>query len=102
MIIFVRTTTIRPGMAKEATQWALDVAKYVSDNYSDADIEVVRNISGPRNQIHWSVRYESLAAAEAVGAKLATDRGYLAMLVKVKELFDSPLVDHYYQVVDKG
>ena len=101
MIVFVRTTTIRPGMAQEATQWALDVAKYVSDN-SDANVEVVRNISGPRNGIHWTVRYESLAEAEAVGAKFAQDAGYLAMIANVSELFDSPLVDQYYQVVDSG
>lgn len=102
MIYLVRSTTMRPGRGQEAIQWALEVAKYVSDNYPDSHIEVVRNISGPRNQIHWSVRYESLAVSEAVGAKLATDRGYQAMLVKAAELFDSPLVDHYYHVIDSG
>jgi hypothetical protein len=100
MIYFLRTATISQGKQQEAIQWAIKVAKYLNDKYPEMNVQVLRNINGPLNQVHWAVGYESLAVMEESRAKRLTDAGYQDLLGETSELFDPLVVDNFYQVIE--
>ena len=102
MIYLIRSATAHQGKQGKAIEWALKVAKYFNDKYSDVNVRVMRNINGPTNQIHWAVRYGSLAAMEKNAAKWSTDAGYQDLLVEAgeQELFAALVVDNLYRVVE--
>ena len=59
MIKHVFSHTVKPGKMQEARQAALDLATYLAENYG-LKSEVLSNISGPSNRLHWVSSYESL------------------------------------------
>jgi hypothetical protein len=100
MIYQMRTATISQGKQQEATQWALKVAKYLSEKYAAVNVQVLRNINGPLNQVHWAVGYASLGVMEETRAKWRTDEGYQDLLGEASALFGPLVVDNFYRVVE--
>lgn len=99
MVRWTRTAAAQDGKEPQAFEWAVRVAKYVSDNFAGAQVLVLRNLSGPIFQIHWVVDYESLADLERVLQQVEGDAGYQDLLTESRDadLFDSrTVVDNYY------
>jgi len=61
MIYFVRSIGIQQGKGPQAFQWAVQIANWINAHYPGLDVQVLRNVSGPRWQIHWVSHYESRA-----------------------------------------
>ena len=100
MVYMVRTIRHQAGKAQEAFQWAVKVATYLNERYPEMNIEVLRNINGFLDYVHWAVRYESLAVFEEVGNKLDEDTGYQDLLAETEGMFvGSSLEDNLYATV---
>lgn len=85
MITIVRTIEITPGKEKEATEIARKQGQYINDHY--AKTQVMRNIGGQLNQLHWVVNYESLVAMEAFRKKITADADFQVLIAKGEGLF---------------
>jgi hypothetical protein len=78
----------------------VEVANYVNEHYPDVHMEVWRNIDGPIDQVHWVIRYESLAAVELTKDKLDQDDAYQELVGAFQSIFDlSSANDRHYKVV---
>ncbi len=83
-IRFQRTFSIAAGKNREATQFAKEVAKYVSDNYSETTIVAYTETLGDLGKVSWFGDYKDLATLESVFQRLAADQGYQAMVARVR------------------
>ncbi len=82
MIAFNRIASIAPGKTTNAIAFAHQIAAYMKEAYK-VELEISLPIGGNPQRIAWSSRYKDLAAFDAVGSKLLTDK-------------------HYWEVVGKG
>ena len=82
MYRFHRTVHVRLGHQREASQWAKEVAVYLSNKYQPHDFQAYSERFGDPSIIHWFVDYEDLATIEKVNAQLLIDQEYLALLAK--------------------
>ena len=85
----------------EAIEWAVKVANLVNSKYPDS-IQVLRNISGNVQQVHWVVSGESLGQIERMMADIFADAEYQALLAETrsKGLFvQGSVSDSYFQSV---
>ncbi len=87
MYRFHRTGYASRGELLEASQWAKEVAGYLTKKYSPVSVQAYSEIFGDYSAVHWYADYEDLATLEKVNAQLLTDQGYLAMLNKSADLF---------------
>jgi len=100
VVYFVRTASIRAGKAKEALAWAAQIATYVNQKHPGFNVQVLHNVAGPLNQIHWVGTCESLAAFEQIFMKLQTDPSYEALVAGAPELFvEGSAVDNLYRTL---
>ena len=100
MIYVVRSITAQPGKIREARQWAVRIAKWVNEHYPEVNVEVLRNITGPRWQVHWVVRCESLAVWGEVSPKMNADPGYQEAISGAQEfVVQSTWMDNFYERV---
>ena len=101
MITFVRTADMNDGKAMAGFAWAVKAANYITENLG-INVQVVRNVGGPVNQVHWIANYESLAEYEAAGKKIENDDGFQGLLAEGMEqgLFSSSsVVDGLYETI---
>lgn len=99
MVYFVRSARVIVSRSKEAVEWALKVADYIDKNFSTA-VEVLMNVTGPQNELHWIARKESVGEFEKTMVQLLADPDYLEMLTEGQELLvDGSTVDHYFRSV---
>ncbi len=94
----------RGCIAQEAFEWAVKLATYVNENYTDISpegkTEVVRNINGPVNQLHFVTKAESLAVFEQALKRMAEDPDYQELLAEGLGLFvESSAVVNYSETV---
>ena len=101
MITFVTTADIRQGKEAEAFQFAVKLSSYVIENFSTIkDLQVLRNLSGQTNQVHWVGVYESLADVEEINKWMAEDAGFREKTASSSELFiEGSFVDRFYAQV---
>ena len=100
MIYMLRTSRMQGDWA-QAIQWANKIAQYINEKFPEVHVQVLLNVNGPRDQIHWSARYASLAAFEEKGAKIESDLGYQALVEEAGEmLVPGALEDNFYRTVD--
>ena len=100
MVYRVWSGSIRQGKAQEAFEWAVKLATYVSENYTEGKTEVVRNINGPVNQLHFVTKVESLAVLEPALKRAAEDPDYQELLAEGLGLFvESSAVVNYSETV---
>ena len=86
MIVFSRTASIAPGKTATAIGFAQQVANHFKTTY-DIQLEVMTPIGGNPLRIGWSTRYKDLAAFDALGPKLLSDKTYAEMATKASDNF---------------
>ena len=97
MVYFVRSSKFIRSRGQEAIEWALKVADYISSKY-DIELEVLMNVTGPQNELHWMSHNGSVGAFEEGFLKLTSDQEYQNMLGDSVGLFvDGSSRDHYYR-----
>jgi hypothetical protein len=63
-------------------------------------MEVWRNIDGPIDEVHWVVRYASLAVLERTKDQLDQDEAYQELVGAFQSIFDlSSAKDRHYKAV---
>ena len=101
MVYWVCTATAAQGKGKEAADFAIEVAKYWMQHYSGIiNIDVVVNLSGPDNEIHFSGKYESLDAVEKALSSARSDSDWQTLMAEHRNLFEGPNVNSYYRVIE--
>ena len=101
MILTVRTTPITQGKIAEAMDFA-SKGRTVLREKCGWQGDVVSNLSGNINQIHWIGRFESLAAFEAWRQDMETNDDYNSLLKESADLglfVTSAVADTFYQEV---
>jgi hypothetical protein len=100
MVYLVRSARAQQGRSQAALPWAFQVATYLNENYPQVNVEVLRNINGPIDQVHWVARYESLAALEEIRNTLAKDDAYQELVGAFQTIFVlESAVDNIYATV---
>lgn len=100
MVYLIRSARALQGRAQTALPWAVQVADYVNEHYPDVHMEVWRNIDGPIDEVHWVVRYASLAVLERTKDQLDQDEAYQELVGAFQSIFDlSSAQDRHYKAV---
>jgi hypothetical protein len=100
MVYLIRSARAQPGRAQAALPWAVGVASYLNEHYPDINVQIVRNVNGPIDQVHWVARYASLAALEETRRKLDQDDAYQELVGAFQSIFDlRSAVDNIYETV---
>ena len=100
MVYLVRSARAQQGRSQAALPWAFEVATYLNENYPQVNVKVLRNISGPIDQVHWVARYESLAALEETRNTMAKDETYQKLVGAFQSIFVlESAVDNIYATV---
>lgn len=99
MVYFVRTAKAQAQRGKEAVEHALKVAGYIQENY-DTAVEVLMNVTGQQDELHWLARKESVGEFEKVFVRLMADPGYEELLKEGQEFYvQGTTRDHYFRSV---
>ena len=85
MFVVARTIEIRDGKEMPAVEHALKIASYLKESL-DWDVQVMRNVSGQLNQIHWVVNFESMAEYEAESNRAVGDETLGQMIAEGGEM----------------
>ena len=93
MITVVRTLTVQDGKRAEALVWVGEVAAY-------AEVQALRSLSGPQNQLHLVANYESLAAWEADEQKLLVQPEFLELVEQRHDLFTNDHTVNIYEALE--
>ena len=102
MITWVRKADIHDGKVQEAFSWASKVANYVNKKFEGVNVQVVRNVGGPVNQLRWVSTYESLASFEKMSKTIEADDGYQTLLAEIRQqvaFIGTSVVDSLYETV---
>jgi hypothetical protein len=99
MYYFVRTATIGQGMEMPAVEFAALVSEHINKTYPGHSIQVLRNVGGAQDKLHWFGTYESLDATENLMAQLLEDEEYGTMVADATEAGLFTLIeDSYFRV----
>ena len=85
MIYFVRSAEVDRSKVDEAFGWAVKVANWINGKFSEANVQVLRNVSGPLGAVHWLSTSDSLASFEQLMAALESDQEYQGMIAEARE-----------------
>jgi len=100
MIYRIRTITLSRKEIIESRSVFTEAANYINSKYPDVTSEILINISGSLNQIHWSTKCDSLAILEAYEAKRNQDPEWIAIVQKwFAEADPQDMVDNFYEVI---
>lgn len=86
MIAFNRIVSIAPGKTSGAIKFAHEIAAYMKEAYQ-VDLDILLPIGGNPQRIAWSTRYKDLAAYDAIGAKVLSDKHYWEVIGKGADNF---------------
>ncbi len=84
MIYAVRSADVKHGKLEETFEWAVRVAAHVNEKQG-TNLQVLRNVGGAGQRVHWVATYDSLAAYEEIGAKIVADEGYQALVAELRD-----------------
>ena len=90
MIKTMRSLTIKSGKDVEAMEYAVRVAKFMSDNAPGQEMEVWQNLDGSIRRIHFVATYDSIAAFDEVMSFMGQNEAFIAFQ---KENLDQELFD---------
>ena len=79
MVNLVRTVAI-VGQPEEAFALAAEITKYLRGFEGVQDAQLVMNINGPQNQLHFVVTLDSLADEERFARKAYEDERYMELM----------------------
>jgi len=79
MVNLVRTVALldKPG---EGFALAVEITKYLREFEEVADAQLVTNINGPQNQLHFVVSFDSLAEEEKFARRAYEDQRYMELM----------------------
>lgn len=86
MVRFHRLARTSAGKGPEATQWAKEIADYISANYSQTQVQAYAEQFGDFGTLHWTADFESLASVEEFLTQLQADEEYMAVALKGADL----------------
>ena len=84
MIYAVRSADVKHGKLEETFEWGVRVAAHVNQKLG-TNLQVLRNVGGAGQRIHWVATYDSLAAYEATGVKIVADEGYQVLVAELRD-----------------
>lgn len=100
MIYRIRTITLTRKEIIQSKSVFIDAANYVNSKYPEVTSEILINISGSLNQIHWLTKCDSLATLEAYEEKRNQDPEWLTIAQKwFAEASPQDMVDNFYEVM---
>ena len=102
MIYQVRSARVHEGQGRAAVQWATKLVTYLNDKYPDVNVQLLTNVNGPWDQLHFVSIHESLATMEQWRSKVGPDNGYQELLAEMTAqelLVGSSVVDNFYSTV---
>lgn len=100
MIYRIRTITLTREDILGSRSAFIEAANYVNSKYPEITSEILVNISGSLNQIHWSTKCDSLATLEAYEKKRNEDPEWRAIVQKwFAEASPQDMVDNFFEVV---
>lgn len=101
MIYRIRTITLARKELSQSQAHFVDAANYVNSKYPEVTSEILLNISGSLNEIHWLTKCDSLATLEAYEAKRDQDPEWQAIVQKwIAESSPQDIVDNFYEIVN--
>jgi hypothetical protein len=100
MIYNVISGQIAEGKTKEAIAWAAKIAAYNNQRFPGTNVQILRNINGYQDRLHYIETYESMGALEAADKELETDEALQALVKEGQGLFVPGTTQrNMYQVV---
>jgi hypothetical protein len=81
MITFARTGDFQDGKQPAAMAWAIKVTDYLNEVLG-LNIQVMVNVGGKVNQLHWVGTFDTLAAYDEAMEKIAADQGYMELFAE--------------------
>jgi hypothetical protein len=87
MVYNVISAQIAEGKRQEAVAWALKIAAYNNQRFPGTNVQILRNINGYQDRLHYMEVYESMAALEAADQALETDEALQALVKESQGLF---------------
>jgi hypothetical protein len=101
MIYLVRSIDIQQGKWDEAFEWAVNIANWINEHYPQMNVEVLYNITGPKWQVHWTAKCDSLSVWEETSAQLNADPNYQKVISGAEKIVvQNTWVDNLYGVAD--
>lgn len=79
MIYSTRTASISAGKANEAIVWAVKLANWINETFPGARMQVLRNVSGQRTQVHFLGTPDSLGEWEQLAEQIDGAEEYRTM-----------------------
>ncbi len=102
MIHFVRTLRCGPKW-REASKWALKTADCINQKRPSVNCEVLANVTGAQDEIHFVSRFESLTDYEKSYEEQFKDPTFLKLMEEAEaegnNFFIGAPRDHFYRTV---
>ncbi|MEM7130246.1 MAG: DUF6039 family protein [Chloroflexota bacterium] len=99
MIYQTITFTAKSGKMQDARQLLLELVAYANKNYSDmATVEVLSNINGPANRLHWLVNLQSLGDWEVALEKWSEDSEAEELWARIPDVFEDDFETNLFRV----
>lgn len=98
MLTVIRTFTVQSWKRKEVLAHVTKLAARVPGKYGGRDARVLRNVTGPSNQVHTISNWESLAAYEEGQKQIAQDAELQELVAQGKDLILSVTITLYESV----
>ena len=87
MIRALRAVSVQSGKARQAVQWAKEVAEWVNTHQPGHDVRVFRELFGRSGTIYWTSESEDLATIERLTAEREDDPEWQALMERAAGLF---------------
>jgi hypothetical protein len=81
MITLTRSASIAPGKAREAINYAKQIAQYLREEHATT-AEILMPVGGNPYRIAWQIHFAGLAELDSLSAKLNADNEYLEMIAR--------------------
>lgn len=100
MIYRIRTITLNSKDVAASRAKFIEAAAYINANYPEVTSEILVNISGSLNQIHWVTKCESLAVLEQYESNRNQDEAWRKIVQGwLADVEPEDMVDNFYAVV---
>lgn len=94
-----RTVDLAPAKASAARDVMVRAAAYLTAQYPEVRVEILRAVDGPPHQLHMVTRCASMGALDAYEAARLDDAGWLALIEEYRALdAQRSTSDHFYEL----
>ena len=100
MVYFVRSVKAKGARLSEAFKWALKISEFLKSKYPGTISEVLVNVTGPQDEIHWMTVLESVGQFEQRFQELLGDETYMKLMAEGEDLIEEgSVIDNYYRTL---